>query len=57
MLVGRVIQESGLGGMSLTQALITDMIPLHQRGNYFDIIGVVWAIGTVTSVRALGRGA
>jgi MFS family permease len=46
MLVGRVIQGSGVGGIfTLTETLITDLIPLRQRGNYFTIIGIVWALG------------
>ncbi|PMD30686.1 MFS multidrug transporter [Hyaloscypha variabilis F] len=49
MLVGRVIQGSGCGGiLTLTEALITDLIPLRQRGNYFALIGVVWAFGSVS---------
>lgn len=48
MLVGRVIQGAGVGGvLALTETIITDLIPLRQRGNYFAMIGVVWAVGTV----------
>jgi len=51
MLVGRVIQGSGCGGiLTLTEALITDLIPLRQRGNYFALIGVVWAFGSVSGM-------
>ena len=51
MLVGRVIQGSGAGGiLTLTEALITDLIPLRQRGNYFALIGVVWAFGSVSGM-------
>jgi MFS family permease len=49
MLVGRCIQGIGVGGtMTLTQTLITDMIPLRQRGNYFALIAIMWAIGSVS---------
>jgi MFS family permease len=48
MLVGRSFQGSGAGGiMTLTEAIITDLIPLRERGNYFALISIVWAIGTV----------
>lgn len=49
MLVGRCLQGSGVGGiMSLTETLITDMVPLRQRGDYIALISIVWAIGTVS---------
>lgn len=49
MLIGRCIQGSGVGGiLTVTETLITDMVPLRQRGNYFAMIGIVWAIGTVS---------
>lgn len=48
MLTGRTFQGSGVGGiMALTEAIITDLVPLRERGNYLALIGVVWAIGTV----------
>lgn len=48
MLVGRCIQGSGAGGIiSLTQVLITDMVPLRDRGKYFALVSTVWAIGSV----------
>ncbi|KUJ06829.1 MFS general substrate transporter [Mollisia scopiformis] len=48
MLAGRVVQGSGVGGiMTLTEAIITDLVPLRERGNYFALISIVWAIGTV----------
>ena len=49
MLVGRSIQGTGAGGiLSLTEILITDMVPLRERGNYFALISIVWAIGSVS---------
>ena len=48
MLVGRSVQGSGGGGIiALTEILITDMVPLRERGNYFALISIVWAIGSV----------
>lgn len=53
MLAGRVVQGSGVGGiMTLTEAIITDLIPLRERGNYFALISIVWAIGTVSGKSA-----
>ncbi|KAL8706384.1 MAG: hypothetical protein Q9201_000529 [Fulgogasparrea decipioides] len=49
MLVGRSIQGTGGGGiLALTEILITDMVPLRERGNYFALISIVWAIGSVS---------
>lgn len=49
MLVGRSIQGTGGGGIiALTEILITDMVPLRERGNYFALISIVWAIGSVS---------
>lgn len=48
MLVGRVLQGTGVGGiMTLTETLITDLVPLRKRGIYISIISAVWALGTV----------
>lgn len=36
MLVGRSLQGVGAGGMiSLTEVIITDMVPLRERGKWF----------------------
>ncbi|KAG4024922.1 hypothetical protein MFRU_086g00070 [Monilinia fructicola] len=49
LLTGRCIQGSGVGGiLALTEALITDTVPLRQRGNAMASLGVVWALGSVT---------
>lgn len=48
MLAGRAVQGTGGGGiLALTEILITDMVPLRERGNYFALIAIVWAIGSV----------
>jgi len=47
MLTGRVIQGLGSGGITaLTEVLITDIIPLRQRGTYFGLISLSWAFGS-----------
>jgi MFS family permease len=48
ILISRSIQGIGGGGLiCLTEMVITDMVPLRQRGNYFSIMSGMWAIGTV----------
>ena len=49
MLVGRSIQGVGGGGIIvLSEIIVTDLVPLRFRGNWFALIGAMWAIGTVT---------
>jgi len=49
LLSGRAIQGLGCGGINaLTETLITDLVPLRERGKYFSIISAVWAIGSVS---------
>lgn len=49
MLIGRTLQGVGGSGIiSLTNVLITDLIPLRHRGNWVGILGAVWAVGSVT---------
>lgn len=49
MLVGRAIQGVGGGGVILlNDIIITDLVPMRQRGKYFGIIGGIWALGSVT---------
>jgi len=48
MFVGRSIQGVGAEGLiALTQILITDMVPLRERGKYLALNSTVWAIGSV----------
>ncbi|KAL8920901.1 MAG: hypothetical protein Q9172_004288 [Xanthocarpia lactea] len=48
MLVGRSVQGAGAGGLlALTQILLTDMVPLRDRGKYLALLSIVWAIGSV----------
>lgn len=49
MLAGRSIQGIGGGGLiALTEIIITDLIPLRERGTYFGIISAMWSVGSVT---------
>lgn len=49
MLIGRSVQGAGAGGLlALTQVLLTDMVPLRDRGKYLALISIVWAVGSVS---------
>lgn len=49
LLVGRTIQGIGGGGIiSLTEVLITDLVPLRERGKWFGFQSLTWAVGSVT---------
>jgi MFS family permease len=46
ILVGRSIQGIGGGGIiTLTEIIVTDMVPLRLRGQWFSFISSAWAIG------------
>ena len=48
LIVGRTLQGVGGGGViALNEILITDLIPLRQRGAWLGILNSIWAIGTV----------
>ena len=48
VLVGRTIQRVGGGGLvGLTTVIITDLVPLRERGGFYAIISSVWALGTM----------
>ncbi|KAK0640741.1 major facilitator superfamily domain-containing protein, partial [Cercophora newfieldiana] len=47
LITGRCFQGIGAGGVSaIIDIIITDMVPLRFRGQWFAYIGVPWAIGT-----------
>ena len=49
LLVGRSFQGIGGGGLiALTEILVTDLVPLRLRGQWFGIISGMWSIGSVT---------
>jgi MFS family permease len=48
LLAGRSIQ--GVGGgriIALTYVIVSDMVSLRDRGNWFGIISLHWAIGAI----------
>ncbi|KAF2013330.1 MFS general substrate transporter [Aaosphaeria arxii CBS 175.79] len=48
ILVGRSIQGVGGGGIiCLTEIIVTDMVPLRERGKWFSMFSAMWSIGTV----------
>ncbi|KAH8891544.1 MFS general substrate transporter [Thozetella sp. PMI_491] len=47
LILGRSLQGIGSGGISaITDIIITDIVPLRFRGQWFAYISVPWAIGT-----------
>ncbi|KAL0946522.1 hypothetical protein HGRIS_012733 [Hohenbuehelia grisea] len=47
LIVGRTIQGIGGGGIaSLTQIILSDIVPLHERGVFNGIIGVSWSVAS-----------
>jgi MFS family permease len=49
MLIGRTVQGAGGSGIiALTNVLITDLVPLRNRGNWVGVLGAVWALGSVS---------
>ena len=49
LLVGRSIQGIGGGGIiALTEIIVTDLVPLRLRGQWFGIISGMWSIGSVS---------
>ncbi|KAI9673098.1 MAG: hypothetical protein M1829_004412 [Trizodia sp. TS-e1964] len=48
LLAGRSIQGVGGGGLIvLTEIIVTDLVPLRERGKFFGLIASMWAFGTV----------
>lgn len=48
VLAGRSLQGIGGGGLiALSEIVVTDVVPLRERGNWFGIISSMWALGTV----------
>jgi len=49
LLVGRSLQGIGGGGIiTMTEIVVTDMVPLKVRGQWISFISSAWAIGTVS---------
>lgn len=38
----------GGGIIALTEVVVTDLVPLAQRGKWFSVLSAMWSIGTVT---------
>lgn len=48
LLGGRCVQGVGGGGLvALTYVIVADMVTLRERGKWFAIISLQWAIGSV----------
>ncbi|KFZ15391.1 hypothetical protein V502_05633 [Pseudogymnoascus sp. VKM F-4520 (FW-2644)] len=48
MLIGRSLQGVGGGGViTLSEIIVTDLVPLRLRGQYFGIIGSMLSVGAV----------
>ncbi len=48
ILVGRSVQGVGGGGIiALTEIIVTDIVPLRERGKWFSLISAMWAVGSV----------
>ncbi len=49
LLIGRSIQGVGGGGIvALTYVIVTDLVRLRDRGKWFGLISMMWAIGSVS---------
>ncbi|KAL1965846.1 hypothetical protein VTN77DRAFT_5167 [Rasamsonia byssochlamydoides] len=47
LIVGRVIQGMGSGGVEMmVEVIISDLVPLRERGNFMAIILAIFALGT-----------
>jgi MFS family permease len=48
LIAGRTLQGIGGGGLvTMVEVVITDMVPLAERGGYFSILALVWTFGSV----------
>lgn len=49
LILGRCIQGIGGGGViALTEIVVTDLVPLRFRGQWFGVISGTWSVGSVT---------
>ena len=47
LLAGRSIQGIGGGGvLALSEIIVTDLVPLRQRGKWFGFLSAMWAVGS-----------
>jgi MFS family permease len=48
ILVGRCIQGVGGGGLAmLSEVIVTDLVPLRLRGNYYGVLSAMYSLGSV----------
>lgn len=48
LIFGRAVQGAGGGGIAvLLEIVVTDLVPLQVRGNYFSVISALWTLGDV----------
>ena len=48
MIAGRVVQGIGGGGIVvLTNVIVSDIVPLRERGKYLSLTSLAWAVGTI----------
>ena len=48
LVASRTVQGIGGGGLlTLVEVIMTDMIPIAERGAFMGIIALVWATGSV----------
>ncbi|KAF3930951.1 hypothetical protein ABW19_dt0210209 [Dactylella cylindrospora] len=48
ILIGRTIQGIGGGGIiAVSEIILTDLVPLRERGKYFGFLSTMWALGSV----------
>jgi MFS family permease len=48
LLVGRSLQGIGSGGIiALSEIIVTDIIPLRLRGQYYGVLNAMWSLGSV----------
>ncbi|KAJ7784904.1 major facilitator superfamily domain-containing protein [Mycena maculata] len=49
LIAGRTVQGLGAGGLtSLTQIILSDLVPLRDRGTFNGLLGLAWAIAGFT---------
>ena len=47
LLAGRSVQGIGGGGiLALSEIIVTDLVPLRQRGKWFGFLSAMWAVGS-----------
>ena len=48
ILMGRCLQGVGGGGIAvLAEVVVTDLVPLRRRGNYYGVLSAMYSLGSV----------